>query len=516
MPRKTITYDILLSCPNDVCEELEILKKVSEGFNRTSGASMGINLQIKHWSTDSFAQTGDEPQKLLNKQFIEDCDLVIGVIWTKLGTPTEEYDSGTVQEIMEAYDSGKQIFIYFSDVPISASKINPEQISKVNNFRKKIEDEKIGMYKSYSSIEDFSKIVTQDLLLYFIGLEKSMISGSESRTTELKVKALDNQGRISDSITLQEEIISVNKLEKKFKEEFLNRVNEISKLDVSEKNDEPKNTDITSYYSEKLFMEKDYEFPNKYLEAINKCGNQLCVTLPNDFFFLGNLKYKNKLIATMSGSNAVEYVGTSEEKNKLKKLNKLAIRVNEFFDTIKYFDQFSNFNSVRLILSNTGNVFCTKVTVKLIIRKNDLFFISDMDSPGEYIIEEFNNEKIYEDFFGSNKTSEVEKYPQERGLVSSSFNAPIQFPFSYNGPSYETLVEEYNDNIDYLEDFEKYTQGDDCILVYDFSEIKQHTNICFPSVLLLKKNKSFEIKYSITAKELPNVIEGKVLFDPSN
>lgn len=37
------------------------------GFNKTIDTNLGINLNLKHWSTDSYTQSGGTVQDLLNK-----------------------------------------------------------------------------------------------------------------------------------------------------------------------------------------------------------------------------------------------------------------------------------------------------------------------------------------------------------------------------------------------------------------------------------------------------------------
>ncbi|EMF0211089.1 hypothetical protein NXK91_000157 [Enterococcus hirae] len=67
MPRDTNTYDIVLSCPTDVEAEKSVIESVINGFNKTIGTNLGINLNLKHWSTDSYTQSGGTVQDLLNK-----------------------------------------------------------------------------------------------------------------------------------------------------------------------------------------------------------------------------------------------------------------------------------------------------------------------------------------------------------------------------------------------------------------------------------------------------------------
>lgn len=52
------------------------------------------------------------PQEIINKQVLRNCDLLIAVFWTRLGTPTGGSTSGTVEEIREHIATGKPAMIY--------------------------------------------------------------------------------------------------------------------------------------------------------------------------------------------------------------------------------------------------------------------------------------------------------------------------------------------------------------------------------------------------------------------
>ncbi|WP_353622123.1 hypothetical protein [Halocella sp. SP3-1] len=60
-----------------------------------------------HWETSAFPESGKRPQALLNKQIVNDSDAAIAIFWTRFGTPTEEYDSGTEEEIEKMLKSDK-------------------------------------------------------------------------------------------------------------------------------------------------------------------------------------------------------------------------------------------------------------------------------------------------------------------------------------------------------------------------------------------------------------------------
>jgi hypothetical protein len=55
---------------------------------------------------------------------VRDCDLVIAIFWTRLGTKTPRADSGTVEEISEHANAGKPALVYFSSRNVDPRKIN--------------------------------------------------------------------------------------------------------------------------------------------------------------------------------------------------------------------------------------------------------------------------------------------------------------------------------------------------------------------------------------------------------
>lgn len=170
MPRKNITaYDLLISCPGDVTKYVDVVKECIESFNITIGRLNNAEIVGQHWSISSFSQSGDRPQEILNKQFVRDCDAAVAIFWTRFGTSTDKYGSGTEEEIEEMRSAGKQVFTYFVTESVDLNKVDLEQYKKVQEFKAKYEGkEKYGTYSSVSNIEEFRKIFSNHLTMYFL------------------------------------------------------------------------------------------------------------------------------------------------------------------------------------------------------------------------------------------------------------------------------------------------------------------------------------------------------------
>lgn len=173
MSSNIMVYDLLISCPSDVAEYLEVLEREIDHFNNFFGRSNQVIIRTRHWSRDSYSQIGDHPQELLNNQIVDSSDLAVGVFWTRFGTPTENYGSGTEEELERMRKMNKGVFLYFLDKPVSPSKIDLKQYEKIQAFRNKHKND--GIYFSVEDEKALARKFRENLELYF----DSIIRGPE-------------------------------------------------------------------------------------------------------------------------------------------------------------------------------------------------------------------------------------------------------------------------------------------------------------------------------------------------
>jgi hypothetical protein len=91
---------------------------------------------------------------------------LVGVFWTRLGTPTGDSISGTVEEIKEHIQAGKPAMIYFSSKPVAPESIDPAQYAKVKDFQEQLK--KLGLIETYSNIQDFQHKLSKQLQLCLV------------------------------------------------------------------------------------------------------------------------------------------------------------------------------------------------------------------------------------------------------------------------------------------------------------------------------------------------------------
>jgi hypothetical protein len=70
-------------------------------------------LHAVRWETHSYPATGERPQGIINRQIVDSGHLLIGIFGNRVGTPTGEAQSGTIEEIEQFRKTGRYVALYF-------------------------------------------------------------------------------------------------------------------------------------------------------------------------------------------------------------------------------------------------------------------------------------------------------------------------------------------------------------------------------------------------------------------
>lgn len=137
MAYQATVYNVMIASPSDILEERHVVREVLTKWNIIHAENRHVVLLPIGWETHSIPETGDHPQSILNRQILEQSDLLVGLFWTRLGTPTDKYVSGSAEEINRHVDAGKPAMLYFSDQPAKPSSVDPEQYRRLQQFKDK-------------------------------------------------------------------------------------------------------------------------------------------------------------------------------------------------------------------------------------------------------------------------------------------------------------------------------------------------------------------------------------------
>lgn len=155
-------YKIMIGAPSDIKEEVSIAMNIIHHWNNINAEKQKTVLLPLHWSISSYPVIGMHPQKVINNQVVSKSDLLICIFGAKLGTPTNDYASGSVEEIEEHLKARKPVMIFFKN-SLNLSDIDFNQISRLQDFKKSISQK--ALYADYNDTNDFEKILSDELSL---------------------------------------------------------------------------------------------------------------------------------------------------------------------------------------------------------------------------------------------------------------------------------------------------------------------------------------------------------------
>ena len=491
MAQSVTLYNLLISCPGDVKDEVTLVESAVDEFNELYADPLGITIKTRYWGKSSYAQSGGKPQVLLNEQFVNKCDAAVAIFWTRFGSPTDEYGSGTEEEIEIMLQSGKQVFMYFSDKPIPPSKMNGDGYKKVQDFREKYKDR--GIYFTYSSDEEFKKMFFAHLSMYFLSDKKVKETVSEHRS-KLKLLGINENGQLSDKafvspfvlnsqITMQEYISLIKTMYK-----------EIAEMNVGSRT--PVSNALLATFKRPVDID---EKERNFFTAIAK---RLKFDLPDSFFELGNLSQDSLTSNILSGPTLN---GSPEEREKYWKIQKLHETISKALEWAPIEETFSGMKCIKLAVQNCGNAIDEDIEITFELPKESLVTLNEFpqldDEEMQYLLTDCEMSVL----FGINSTADYIEYSE------SEKNGKIHYgTHLYGLPGYipdysDDFIEELNDVFCYA----IYSSEDKYIVKLKVDYIKHNTTVAFPTVLFVKKE-IVEIPYRITSKNNPDIVEGNL------
>lgn len=179
-------FNIMIASPGDVAVERNIVREVIHEWNTIHSETRKIVLLPVGWDTHASPEMGDRPQAIISKQILEQCDLLVGVFWTRIGTATGQYPSGTVEEIATHIQLGKPAMLYFSNKPVHPDSIDHEQYAKLKEFKKLCEAH--GLCETYAETSEFRQKFFRQLQLKIN--EEEMFTGPSTEEADTTTKDL--------------------------------------------------------------------------------------------------------------------------------------------------------------------------------------------------------------------------------------------------------------------------------------------------------------------------------------
>ncbi|WP_223827433.1 DUF4062 domain-containing protein [Hymenobacter armeniacus] len=145
----------MIASPGDVQEERQAVRDLIYEWNALNADERKQVLLPIGWETHSAPDMKAPAQSIINESVLAPCDLLVGIFWTRIGTATAEYASGTVEEIQRHIASGKPAMLYFSEALVKPEINISKQFKQLQKFKSYCQPK--GLYEGFSSLDEFKR-----------------------------------------------------------------------------------------------------------------------------------------------------------------------------------------------------------------------------------------------------------------------------------------------------------------------------------------------------------------------
>ena len=168
MPTSTTTYRVFIASPGGLEPEREAFRDLLREYNETEAVPRGALFVPVGWE-DTPGGIG-RPQGLIDQE-VRTCDFFVLVLHDRWGSPPDDegrFTSGSEEEFSLAVElardgSMKQVLVLFKGVPVNQLSDPGPQLTRVLDFRRKLERERGHLYRTFDDLASFRRVLRQHL-----------------------------------------------------------------------------------------------------------------------------------------------------------------------------------------------------------------------------------------------------------------------------------------------------------------------------------------------------------------
>ena len=190
---------VLIASPSDTRAMRDGVERSLHGWNGERAESSRVVLLPRRWETDAVPElTGPDGQTVINRQLVDDADIVVVVFHQTLGSATARAASGTAEELARAREGGKPVHVYFSAMPVDRDH-DREQLAALDQFRDSVKT--LGLYGSFDSPGDLEaqvrRAIEHDISKLNLSVTAVRSNAGASLAGQYKYRReLDSKGRM--------------------------------------------------------------------------------------------------------------------------------------------------------------------------------------------------------------------------------------------------------------------------------------------------------------------------------
>lgn len=505
-------YRVLVSSPSDAMGEHGVVFDICRQISEEYGLVTGVILWPTDWVRSAHADSGAEPQQLLNHQLVDECDIVVAFFRGKLGTPTQCYESGTVEEIERALDAGKHVAVYFwepdetdSDVSVSAA-----ERDRIEAYRRSLGGRLL--YKSYRSLEDLRSRLRFDLTSLAHDLENT--AARAGRPT-LSLRCIVNGGLVEGGVLRATGDFIASRVDlDEFDGEIRQAYEAAAGIVLTPHTaDAAADTNGLTYShpTRLALMTPLEEVSDEDKELVIGELELLGISPSESLFDLGTL---HKGVGYGIGSSGPS--GTDEEKAKFDELEKLVEACSDKRGLREYADAYRGISGILFALENSGGSPAGNARVEIDLPESTLSSPERYPAPNEGFIDMLFSlgSSLVENYYAAEESACFRSFseacvPSGSGFCTPPMTSPsmgLDVPGLFR-KTYD--LDDFRELVDYLiEDFDFKKTGDGVRLSIKFDRVQHGAVYGFPSYVLVAGELPERVHWRVYCDDSPEPFEG--------
>lgn len=156
-------YNVMIGAPSDITDEINVVQTIINEWNQLHSQKEKIMMLPLYWKHSSYPTAGTRPQESLDDQLVAKSDLLISLFGTRIGSPTGDELSGTIEEINLHIKTGKPVMVFFRN-SADASKIDLDQFTKLMKYKSEIQSS--VYWNDFWDNKDFGDLFRKRLQLF--------------------------------------------------------------------------------------------------------------------------------------------------------------------------------------------------------------------------------------------------------------------------------------------------------------------------------------------------------------
>jgi SAM-dependent methyltransferase len=150
-------YNVLIASPSDA-ERDEVFRTIAAWNGSVGGVDRRVVFVPLMWERHAIAEADKAPQAAINEQLLDRADLVLAVFNSRLGTPTDDYPAGTVEEL--GCRKGRAAVFFLENPRLDPNAPDGiEQLKRLMEFRRGFG----GFARTYKENDDLAAKVRDQL-----------------------------------------------------------------------------------------------------------------------------------------------------------------------------------------------------------------------------------------------------------------------------------------------------------------------------------------------------------------